>query len=129
MWEGSYLKAVANCKSDDNGDILSAVRSHYYCWPAHQQLSASSFLVYAGVFSLQNRPHYQGIVSRSMYRSKRIKSILNSKKRFSKYSDLAIQARLFTSRLCWYFLPQHGRTWIEYLTLSGNGIWCYFNVH
>ena len=117
LCEGSYLKAVANCKSDDNGDILSAVRSHYYCRPAHQQLSASLFLVFVGVFSLQIWPHDQGIVSRSMYRSKRFQSILNSKMRSSKYSDLAIQARLFTSRLCWYFLPQHGRTWRQYLII------------
>ena len=66
MWKGSYLKAMAHSKSDDNGDILSAVRSHYYCRPAHQHLLASF--------------KYWWSVSRPTFRSKRFWSILNSKK-------------------------------------------------
>ena len=120
LCEGSYLKAVAHSKSDDNGDILSAVRSHYYCRPIHQQLLASSFFVFAGV---KTGSIYRWAVSRPVFMCNKCRSMLT--RGLLKIVDLAIQARLFTSRLCWYFLPQHGRTWRHHLMIVvfvGSGI-------
>ena len=95
---GRHLKAMADCKSYNNGDILSAVRPHYYRRPAQEHLMMSA--------------------SPKMFE----KNILW----MCVFANLAMQARLFTNLLCWYFFPQQGRTckWLG-LALINTMLWVF----